>query len=90
LLSPRFAFALAALLLFVLKTVMVRDTPLLFSEPTGDQPPPWWTRGILIHGSNDGALPITCALNRALPEGQFERFVVNSTRASEVIEGLRL
>ena len=38
-------------------------TPALFGEPKGDQPPPWWIRGILIltctlvsffHGSNDG------------------------------------
>src|ERR1700693_6515582 len=63
LLSPLFGFALAALLLFVLKTVMQRATPALFAEPKGDQPPPWWIRGILIltctlvsffHGSNDG------------------------------------
>jgi PiT family inorganic phosphate transporter len=63
LLSPLFGFALAALLLFVLKTVMQRATPALFAEPKGDQPPPVWIRGILIltctlvsffHGSNDG------------------------------------
>jgi inorganic phosphate transporter, PiT family len=63
LLSPLFGFALAALLLFVLKTVMLRVTPALFAEPKGDQPPPLWIRGILIltctlvsffHGSNDG------------------------------------
>ena len=37
--------------------------PALYAEPKGDQPPPWWIRGILIltctlvsffHGSNDG------------------------------------
>jgi inorganic phosphate transporter, PiT family len=63
LLSPLFGFALAALLLFILKTVMLRATPALFAEPKGDQPPPLWIRGILIltctlvsffHGSNDG------------------------------------
>src|SRR5882757_62256 len=63
LLSPLFGFALAALLLFVLKTVLQRATPALFAEPKGNQPPPWWIRGILIltctlvsffHGSNDG------------------------------------
>src|SRR6202162_4560732 len=63
LLSPLFGFALAALLLFVLKTVMQRVTPALFAEPKGDQPPPLWIRGILVltctavsffHGSNDG------------------------------------
>jgi inorganic phosphate transporter, PiT family len=63
LLSPLFGFALAALLLFVLKMVMQHVTPALFAEPKGDQPPPWWIRGILIltctlvsffHGSNDG------------------------------------
>src|SRR6202046_1811360 len=63
LLSPLFGFALAAVLLFVLKSVMQRATLALFAEPKGDQPPPWWIRGILIltcslvsffHGSNDG------------------------------------
>jgi inorganic phosphate transporter, PiT family len=61
LLSPLFGFALAAILLLVLKFV-VRN-PALYAEPKGDQPPPWWIRGILIltctlvsffHGSNDG------------------------------------
>jgi PiT family inorganic phosphate transporter len=63
LLSPLFGFALAAILLFALKTALQRVTPALFGEPKGDQPPPWWIRGILIltctlvsffHGSNDG------------------------------------
>jgi inorganic phosphate transporter, PiT family len=63
LLSPLFGFALAAVLLFVLKIVLQRVTPALFGEPVGNQPPPWWIRGILIltctlvsffHGSNDG------------------------------------
>jgi inorganic phosphate transporter, PiT family len=63
LLSPLFGFVLAAGLLFVLKTLLLRVTPALFGEPKGDQPPPWWIRGILIltctlvsffHGSNDG------------------------------------
>src|ERR1700748_3674773 len=63
LLSPLFGFVLAAVLLVILKTVLQRVTPALFGEPVGDQPPPWWIRGILIltctlvsffHGSNDG------------------------------------
>jgi PiT family inorganic phosphate transporter len=63
LLSPLFGFALAAILLFILKAVLSKATPALFGEPKGDQPPPWWIRGILIltctlvsffHGSNDG------------------------------------
>src|ERR1700746_2918191 len=63
LLSPLFGFALAALLLFMLRGILQRATPALFAEPKGDQPPPWWIRGILIltctlvsffHGSNDG------------------------------------
>jgi PiT family inorganic phosphate transporter len=63
LLSPLFGFALAALLLFALKTALQHATPALFAEPKGDQPPPAWIRGILIltctlvsffHGSNDG------------------------------------
>src|SRR5207344_2452095 len=61
LLSPLFGFALAAILLLLLKLV-VRNAA-LYEEPKGDQPPPWWIRGILIltctlvsffHGSNDG------------------------------------
>ena len=61
LLSPLFGFGLAAILLLLLKTV-VRNAA-LYAEPKGDQPPPWWIRGILIltctlvsffHGSNDG------------------------------------
>jgi PiT family inorganic phosphate transporter len=60
LLSPLFGFALAAVLLLALKFV-VRNAA-LYAEPKGDQPPPWWIRGILIltctlvsffHGSND-------------------------------------
>src|ERR1700722_11402020 len=63
LLSPLFGFALAAVLLFVLKTALAHATPALFAEPKGDQPPPWWIRGILIltctlvsffHASNEG------------------------------------
>jgi inorganic phosphate transporter, PiT family len=59
--SPLFGFALAAILLVVLKAVV--HIPALYAEPKGDQPPPWWIRGILIltctlvsffHGSNDG------------------------------------
>jgi PiT family inorganic phosphate transporter len=61
LLSPLFGFALAAVLLLLLKSVV--RIPALYAEPKGDQPPPWWIRGILIltctlvsffHGSNDG------------------------------------
>jgi len=63
LLSPLFGFAMAAGLLYLLKIVLARATPALFAEPVGNQPPPWWIRGILIltctlvsffHGSNDG------------------------------------
>jgi inorganic phosphate transporter, PiT family len=63
LMSPLFGFALAATLLFVLKTALQKATPALFAEPVGNQPPPLWIRGILIltctlvsffHGSNDG------------------------------------
>jgi inorganic phosphate transporter, PiT family len=61
LLSPLVGFLFAALLLLVLK-FLVRN-PALYAEPKGQQPPPWWIRGILIltctgvsfaHGSNDG------------------------------------
>jgi PiT family inorganic phosphate transporter len=63
LLSPLFGFVLAAVLLFVLKTALLKATPTLFAEPKGNQPPPLWIRGILVltctlvsffHGSNDG------------------------------------
>src|SRR5579862_7951422 len=63
LLSPLFGFALAAVLLFAVKAVLQRAAAQLFAEPVGNQPPPWWIRGILIltctlvsffHGSNDG------------------------------------
>ncbi|MGC2082811.1 MAG: inorganic phosphate transporter [Bradyrhizobium sp.] len=63
LLSPLFGFVLAAGLLYILKLALSRLTPALFGEPVGNQPPPWWIRGILIltctlvsffHGSNDG------------------------------------
>lgn len=63
LLSPLFGFALAAGLLLILRTALLRATPALFGEPKGDQPPPLWIRGILVltctlvsffHGSNDG------------------------------------
>src|SRR3954452_12346059 len=61
LLSPLFGFGVAAILLLILKLVI--RNPALYTAPTGDQPPPWWIRGILIltctgvsfaHGSNDG------------------------------------
>jgi inorganic phosphate transporter, PiT family len=63
LLSPLFGFVLAAALLFILKTVLLKVTPALFGEPKNNEAPPWWIRGILIltctlvsffHGSNDG------------------------------------
>jgi inorganic phosphate transporter, PiT family len=63
LLSPLFGFALAAILLLILKTVLVRITPALFGEPKNNEAPPLWIRGILVltctlvsffHGSNDG------------------------------------
>src|SRR6201990_1577189 len=40
LLSPLIGFALAAALLFILKTVLQEATPALFAEPVGNQPPP--------------------------------------------------
>src|SRR5690349_2034009 len=61
LLSPLFGFALAAVLLLLLKSIV--RIPALYAEPKGDQPPPLWIRGILVltctlvsffHGSNDG------------------------------------
>lgn len=61
LLSPLVGFLAAGALLLVLKLV-VRN-PALYAEPRGNEPPPWWIRGLLIatctgvsfaHGSNDG------------------------------------
>src|SRR6202795_5414896 len=46
LVSPLFGFALAAVLLLLLKSII--RIPALYAEPKGDQPPPWWIRGILI------------------------------------------
>ena len=61
LVSSLFGFALAAVLLLLLKSIV--RIPALYAEPEGDHPPPWWICGILIltctlvsffHGSNDG------------------------------------
>jgi inorganic phosphate transporter, PiT family len=61
LLSPLIGFCVAALLLVVIRFII--RNPALYSEPKGNQPPPWWIRGVLIltctsvsfaHGSNDG------------------------------------
>jgi PiT family inorganic phosphate transporter len=61
LVSPLVGFGAAALLLIVIRYII--RNPALYSEPKGDQPPPWWIRGVLIltctsvsfaHGSNDG------------------------------------
>src|SRR6266853_1280395 len=61
LLSPVVGFCAAALLLIVIRFVI--RNPALYAEPKGNQPPPWWIRGVLIltctsvsfaHGSNDG------------------------------------
>src|SRR5258706_15346728 len=61
LLSAVVGFCAAALLLVVVRFII--RNPALYSEPKGNQPPPWWIRGVLIltctsvsfaHGSNDG------------------------------------
>ena len=61
LLSPLFGFCAAGALFLVLK-LLVRN-PALYATPKGNEPPPWWIRGLLIltctgvsfaHGSNDG------------------------------------
>jgi phosphate/sulfate permease len=61
LLSPLIGFGLAALCLVLFKRLA--NNPKLHMPPPGDQPPPWWVRGLLIltctgvsfaHGSNDG------------------------------------
>jgi inorganic phosphate transporter, PiT family len=59
--SPIVGFCASALLLVVIRFVI--RSPALYAEPKGNQPPPWWIRGVLIltctsvsfaHGSNDG------------------------------------
>jgi PiT family inorganic phosphate transporter len=61
LISPLLGFALAAILLTLIKKFV--KAPELYEPPQGDQPPPGWIRGTLLltctgvslaHGSNDG------------------------------------
>jgi PiT family inorganic phosphate transporter len=61
LLSPVIGFTAAALLLLAMKALV--KSKQLYEAPKGDQPPPFWIRGLLIltctgvsfaHGSNDG------------------------------------
>ena len=94
LLSPLVGFGCAALLLLALKA-LVKNAE-LYKEPAGNNPPPWWIRGLLVltctgvsfaHGSNDGqkgmglimliligTVPVTYALNRAMPAEQVAQF----------------
>jgi PiT family inorganic phosphate transporter len=60
-LSPIVGFAVAGLLLLIMKAI-IKDKQ-LYEAPKGNEPPPWWIRGLLIltctgvsffHGSNDG------------------------------------
>ncbi|HEY1794686.1 MAG TPA: inorganic phosphate transporter [Stellaceae bacterium] len=59
--SPACGFILAAGLLLLCRAFI--RIPALYKAPEGNQPPPWWIRGLLIltctgvsfaHGSNDG------------------------------------
>jgi PiT family inorganic phosphate transporter len=61
LVSPLVGFSLAWLLLTILKSAV--KIPALYKEPVGNEPPPFWIRGLLIltctgvsffHGGNDG------------------------------------
>jgi PiT family inorganic phosphate transporter len=61
LVSPLLGFFCTALLLIVMRNIVKSRE--LYEEPKGNQPPPWWIRGLLIltctgvsfaHGSNDG------------------------------------
>jgi PiT family inorganic phosphate transporter len=61
LLSPIVGFVSAALLLLLLKRIV--PSPKLYEAPEGEEPPPFWIRGLLLltctgvsfaHGSNDG------------------------------------
>ena len=77
--SPLIGFAVAAVLLLLVK-VLIRN-PALYQEPVGNQPPPWWIMLILI-----GTVPTAYALNRALPDSQITVFEQTSTAAAAVIE----
>jgi PiT family inorganic phosphate transporter len=59
--SPFVGFVASALLLLTMKALIKNKT--LYEAPTGNAPPPWWIRGLLIltctsvsfaHGGNDG------------------------------------
>src|SRR6516162_2395684 len=61
LLSPIFGFVVAFLLLTLVKAIVKEKK--LYEAPKGNQPPPFWIRGLLVltctgvsffHGSNDG------------------------------------
>jgi PiT family inorganic phosphate transporter len=61
LLSPVLGFICAALLLWAMRALIKNKE--LYEAPSGNAPPPWWIRGLLIltctgvsfaHGSNDG------------------------------------
>jgi PiT family inorganic phosphate transporter len=61
LLSPLVGFICAALLLLAMRALVKNRE--LYEAPSGNAPPPWWIRGLLIltctgvsfaHGSNDG------------------------------------
>jgi inorganic phosphate transporter, PiT family len=61
LLSPIVGFVCAALLLWLMKAVIKNKA--LYEAPVGNEPPPFWIRGLLVltctgvsfaHGSNDG------------------------------------
>ncbi len=61
LLSPLIGFALSAVLLIVMRSLVKNEK--LYTAPATNAPPPWWIRGLLIvtcsgvsfaHGSNDG------------------------------------
>jgi inorganic phosphate transporter, PiT family len=59
--SPLIGFAASAALLLIAKALLKNRA--LFTAPTGNAPPPWWIRSLLVltctgvsyaHGSNDG------------------------------------
>jgi phosphate/sulfate permease len=62
--SPIFGFALAIIIMFLLRRLLSKPLrEVIFSEPKKNQPPPMWIRAILVttctlvsffHGSNDG------------------------------------
>lgn len=101
LLSPIFGFALAIILMYILKKTVQNKA--IFKEPKKDSPPPLWIRAILIstctlvsffHGRNDGqkGIGLVMVILIAFLPGYFAvnaNLDLNDVRAS-VVQAQRL